>query len=301
MNNINLLNSGNVSVNSGGGGGGGGSVDSVSGNIVSNTDPANPVVTQVQADWTQADNAEPDFIKNKPTLGTGDVVGPDSATNNAIPRYDTTTGKLIKNSDCTIDDSGNLTANVLTGRGSVNVGLGGPAFVRINSDDTLSSLKIDIEDSAGEAETNLRAPAQLENVTFNLPSLPSGVTNVTLALEEGMLPTINPQTGTTYTFDANDFAGNWVTANNPASQIYTLPAISGFGEGDNCTLINIGSGPVNTSISVVNLFKNPAGILIKEELPLKTIPGFPACKLVVNIGCAPLVNCVALVLLPDLS
>lgn len=41
--------------------------------------------------------------------GTGDVVGPASATDNAIARYDLTTGKLIQNSGVTIDDSNNLT------------------------------------------------------------------------------------------------------------------------------------------------------------------------------------------------
>ena len=41
--------------------------------------------------------------------GTGDVVGPSSATDNAIARYDLTTGKLIQNSGVTIDDSDNLT------------------------------------------------------------------------------------------------------------------------------------------------------------------------------------------------
>jgi len=49
-------------------GGGGGGVDSVSGNIVDNADPANPVITQVQADWDQAAGTEKDFIKNKPNL-----------------------------------------------------------------------------------------------------------------------------------------------------------------------------------------------------------------------------------------
>lgn len=39
--------------------------------------------------------------------GTGDVVGPASATDNAIARFDTTTGKLIQNSVVTIDDAGN--------------------------------------------------------------------------------------------------------------------------------------------------------------------------------------------------
>jgi hypothetical protein len=39
---------------------------------------------------------------------TGDVVGPASAVDNAIARFDTTTGKLIQNSQGSIDDSGNL-------------------------------------------------------------------------------------------------------------------------------------------------------------------------------------------------
>lgn len=39
--------------------------------------------------------------------GTGDVVGPASATDNAVVRFDTTTGKLIQNSVITIDDTGN--------------------------------------------------------------------------------------------------------------------------------------------------------------------------------------------------
>lgn len=40
--------------------------------------------------------------------GLGDVVGPASATDNAIVRFDATTGKLIQNSTVTIDDAGNI-------------------------------------------------------------------------------------------------------------------------------------------------------------------------------------------------
>lgn len=47
--------------------------------------------------------------------GTGDVVGPGSATDNAIARFDGTTGKLIQNSGAAVDDSGNITANNLSG------------------------------------------------------------------------------------------------------------------------------------------------------------------------------------------
>lgn len=40
------------------------------------------------------------------TAGGGDVVGPGSATDNAVTRFDTTTGKLIQNSGTTLDDNG---------------------------------------------------------------------------------------------------------------------------------------------------------------------------------------------------
>jgi hypothetical protein len=43
--------------------------------------------------------------------GSGDVVGPASATDNAITRYDGTTGKLIQNSTVTLSDVGDI-ANV---------------------------------------------------------------------------------------------------------------------------------------------------------------------------------------------
>ena len=41
--------------------------------------------------------------------GTGDVVGPSSATDNALARFDGTTGKLIQNSVATLSDTGVLT------------------------------------------------------------------------------------------------------------------------------------------------------------------------------------------------
>jgi hypothetical protein len=42
----------------------------------------------------------------KPGTGTGDVVGPSSATDNAVARFDTTTGKKIQSSLMTVNDSG---------------------------------------------------------------------------------------------------------------------------------------------------------------------------------------------------
>lgn len=41
--------------------------------------------------------------------GSGDVAGPASSTDNAIPRYDATTGKIIQDSGVIIDDSNDIT------------------------------------------------------------------------------------------------------------------------------------------------------------------------------------------------
>ena len=49
------------------------------------------------------------------TAAGGDVVGPASSTDNAIARFDLTTGKLLQNSTVTIDDNGNVNqANAIT-------------------------------------------------------------------------------------------------------------------------------------------------------------------------------------------
>lgn len=61
------------------------------------------------------DNAGTMQLKNSggswssiPSTGFGDVVGPASSTDNALARFDTTTGKLIQNSVGILDDTGNL-------------------------------------------------------------------------------------------------------------------------------------------------------------------------------------------------
>lgn len=51
---------------------------------------------------------------------SGDVVGPGLATDNAICRYDTTTGKLIQNSAATVDDDGTVYASLFRGTWTAN-------------------------------------------------------------------------------------------------------------------------------------------------------------------------------------
>ena len=51
------------------------------------------------------------------STGSGDVVGPASAVDNAIVRFDGTTGKLVQNSGATVDDSNNISAASYTATG----------------------------------------------------------------------------------------------------------------------------------------------------------------------------------------
>jgi hypothetical protein len=73
---------------------------------------------------------------------SGDVIGPASATDNAVARFDSTTGKLIQNSGVSIDDSNNVTgiANLSfnSGYGSSAVAYGVRAWVNFNGTGTVA-------------------------------------------------------------------------------------------------------------------------------------------------------------------
>lgn len=64
--------------------------------------------------------------------GTGDIVGPASATDNAVTRFDGTTGKLVQNSVVTIADSSGNMAGVgsLVTSGDIDMGLVATAATR---------------------------------------------------------------------------------------------------------------------------------------------------------------------------
>lgn len=69
--------------------------------------------------------------------GTGDVVGPASATDNALARFDTTTGKLIQNSASALSDDGALT---LANNSGANTGMvSAYNWIRLANDYTLTS------------------------------------------------------------------------------------------------------------------------------------------------------------------
>lgn len=103
--------------------------------------------------------ANPDLTKfgvlaNDGVSGSGEVVGPASATDNAIARYDSTTGKIIQDSTATIDDSGNLT---VTGTVNTrNISTDGTKLDTIESNATADQTGAEIK-SLYEAEANTNA------------------------------------------------------------------------------------------------------------------------------------------------
>jgi hypothetical protein len=75
-------------------------------NVAGNTD-LNGITDWQVGDWAVYNGTVWQKVDN--TDAGGDVVGPSSATDNAIARFDTTTGKLIQNSVVTIGDTGAAT------------------------------------------------------------------------------------------------------------------------------------------------------------------------------------------------
>ncbi len=114
--------------------------------------------------------------------GSGDVVGPGSATDNAIARFDGTTGKLIQNSAVTIaDTSGDITAGkfngvAISGSSTPNITVNGTATITgTNTGDQTS-----VTGNAGTA-TALQTARTINGTSFN------GTANITITADANTL------------------------------------------------------------------------------------------------------------------
>jgi hypothetical protein len=65
--------------------------------------------------------------------GAGDVAGPASSTDNAVARFDSTTGKVIQNSGVTISDANLLTADALSINNNTTLGSSNSDTVTCNA------------------------------------------------------------------------------------------------------------------------------------------------------------------------
>ena len=75
---------------------------------------------------------------------SGYAVGPASATDNAIARFDLTTGKLIQNSSATVSDTGSITAGNATGNQSIAINSGSTRIGSITQIGTAANSALQI-------------------------------------------------------------------------------------------------------------------------------------------------------------
>jgi hypothetical protein len=99
------------------------------------------------------------ITNTSPSLG-GDVVGPASATDNAIARFDTTTGKLLQNSVVTVGDTG-ATTGITTLSASTSVTT--PIVQATNS------AGLALKNSAGSTQMTMGAGG-FDNLAINVPT-----------------------------------------------------------------------------------------------------------------------------------
>jgi hypothetical protein len=148
------------------------------------------------------------ITNTSPSLG-GDVVGPASATDNAIARYNLATGKLIQNSAVIIDDSNNVTGvNTLT-----------TANLVVNDDTTLGGSNADT------VAVNARITTDLEPNANNAKDIGTSGRNWRDGFFGRNLDTVNLSVTGTASFDGSQgTAGQVLTsAGTGATPTWTTP------------------------------------------------------------------------------
>lgn len=158
----------------------------------------------------------------------GDVVGPASATDNAIARYNLTTGKLIQNSGVIIDDSNNVSGvNTLTTTNLV-----------VNDDTTLGGSNAD------SVAVNARITTDLEPATNNAKDIGTSGRNWRDGFFGRNLDTVNLSVTGTTSFDGSQGTVGQVltSAGTGATPTWTTPttgtvtSVSGTGTVNGLTL-----------------------------------------------------------------
>ena len=167
--------------------------------------------------------------------GSGDVVGGSSSTDNALARYDGTTGKLIQNSVVIVGDTGSITGvNALTAESLV-----------VNNNATLGSSNTDTLD------VNARITTDLEPNVNNAKDIGTSGRNWRDAFFGRTLSTVNIEVTGTTSFDGNQGTSGQVltsagTGNTPTwttpttGTVTSVSATAGTG-------ISVSGSPITSS------------------------------------------------------
>jgi hypothetical protein len=187
--------------------------------------------------------------------GSGDVIGPSVATDNAIARFDGASGKFIKNSTATLDDSGNasmaslsLTTDLAVTHGGTgasdaagartNLGLGSLATLSSINDSNWSGTPLAIANGGTGAATRQDAMDALAGAVTAGQYLRGNGTDVVMsAIQASDVPTLNQNT----TGTASNVTGTVAIANGGTGATTAASARTNLGLGELAVLNNVGT------------------------------------------------------------
>lgn len=138
-----------------------------------------------------------DFVRVTQSTN-GDVVGPGSATDNAIARFDGTTGKLIQNSGVTVSDGNVVTATGFAGALDGTVGATTPTTGVFTQVDITAQGDLRLQDTTGGQYIALQAPGTISSsFTLTMPAADGTNGQVLTTDGSGALTFTTPSSGIT--------------------------------------------------------------------------------------------------------
>ena len=236
-------------------------------------------------------NASNDRFELTVPAGSGDVVGPGSATDHAVARFDSTTGKLIQNSVLIVaDTTGNISGPERISLGTAGAALGSvqvsgntSGTITIQPQAAAGTFNFNLPTTAGSADqflTSQGGGATAMTWTTPLSSITpgNGLTSTLTATAPGSAVTttgtlsaaqlINAQTGTSYAILDGDRA-KLITASNAAAQAYSVAqagAASAFQAGWWVDISNISTNPLGVvTITPTTSTINGAATLVVQK------------------------------------